>query len=195
MTDETVTPAPNIVTWPTDDEARQAFEKYCVAVGKVCHAWNYFHEKLGQLFDRFSPVDSPTALRMWYSKFQDRWQRNELRNAVDAVGSWPNSTAKDDVIWLLDRADELAEDRNNAIHAPCSLYVGGREDGGSVMGPAFFNGHPRARNLLGKKIIAEFEWCEQYTECLTRFSMQIETAFAFPGKYPWPHRPTIPRGM
>jgi hypothetical protein len=58
MSDETITPAPNIVTWPTDDEAQQAFEEYCVAVGKVCHAWNYFHEKLGQLFARFSPADT-----------------------------------------------------------------------------------------------------------------------------------------
>jgi hypothetical protein len=192
MSDETITPAPNIVTWPTDDEAQQAFEEYCAAVGKVCHAWNYFHEKLGQLFARFSPADTQIALNVWYSKFNDRWQRDELRKAVDAVSSWPNSTAKDDVIWLLDRADELAEDRNNTIHAPCCLYVGGRGDGGSVMGPAFFNGHPRAQNLRGKKIIAEFEWCEQYTEWLTRFSMRIESAFAFPSEYPWPQRPSVP---
>jgi hypothetical protein len=48
------------------------------------------------------------------------------------------------------------------------------------------------QNLRGKKIIAEFEWCEQYTEWLTRFSMQIESAFAFPSEYPWPQRPAVP---
>jgi hypothetical protein len=180
------------VTWPTDDEAKRAFEEYCLAVGKVCHAWNYFHEKLGQLFARFSSDDAQAALKIWYSKFQDRWQRSELRKAVDAVKIWPNPTARDDVIWLLDHADQLAEDRNNAIHAPCCVYVGGRGAGGSLMGPAFFNGNPRARNLKGKKIIAEFDWCEQYTEQLTRFALQIEPAFAFPHNYPWPQRPALP---
>jgi hypothetical protein len=32
--------------------------------------------------------------------------------------------AADHIKWLLDRADEVAEYRNNAIHAPCSLYIG-----------------------------------------------------------------------
>jgi hypothetical protein len=191
MSSETDTPAPNIVTWPSDEEARKAFEEYCVAVGKVCHAWNYFHEKLGLLFARLVPGDAQTAFTTWYSQFRDVVQRDKLRKAVNAVSSWPNSTAKDDVVWLLDRADELAEDRNNAIHAPCCLYIVGRGDGGSVMGPSFFNGNPRAQNLKGKRIIAEFEWCEQYTECLTRFVMQIEPAYAFYDKYPWPQRPEV----
>ena len=154
---------PNIVAWPTSEEAREAFEQYCMAVGRVCHAWNYFHEKLGQLFARLSSDDARTALKAWYSTFHDRWQRDKLRKAVGAVTSWPNSTAKGDVGWLLDRADELAEQRNNAIHAPCSPYVVGRELGGAVMGPAFFNGNPRAKNLRGKRIIGEFVWCERYT--------------------------------
>ena len=33
--------------------------------------------------------------------------------------------APDDLKWLLDRVDKLASDRNNAIHAPCSLYLRG----------------------------------------------------------------------
>ena len=188
MTDAPDQPTPKIVMWPTDEEARRAFEEYCMAVGKVCHAWNYLHEKLGILFGRLSCLDREVALNVWYSKFQDRWQRDELRRAVNALSNWPNPPAKDDVIWLIDCADAHAEDRNNAIHAPCSLYIGGRDDGGTVMGAAFFSGHPRAQNLRGRKILAEFDWCEKYTEWLTRFAVQLESAVAFPSQYPWPKK-------
>ncbi|MGQ0443722.1 MAG: hypothetical protein ACT4O2_00985 [Beijerinckiaceae bacterium] len=193
MNDDAISPTPNIVTWPTDDEARGAFEEYCMAVGKVCHAWNYFHEKLGMLYARFSSLDAQAARNVWYSKFQDRWQRKALREKVDTVSNWPNATARDDVIWLLDHADALARDRNDAIHAPCCLYIGGKDGGRSVMGPAFFNGHPRVENLRGKKILSEFDWCEKYTEWLTRFTMQVEKAFS--KQCPWPQRPALPPSL
>jgi hypothetical protein len=31
--------------------------------------------------------------------------------------------AKEDLIWLTDRATNLADMRNNAVYAPCSLIV------------------------------------------------------------------------
>jgi hypothetical protein len=145
----------------------------------------------GSFFARLSSSDRETALQAWYSTFNDRWQRDKLRKAIEDVVSWPNPTAKADVVWLLDRADDLAEDRNNAIHAPCCLYV----DGGTVMGAAFFSGNSRAKNLNGKKLIAEFEWCERYTEVLSVFVQKLETGFAFADKYPWPERLTLPARM
>src|SRR6266849_69721 len=47
MTDEL--PA-RVVKWPTDEEVKAEFEAYTNAVGKVAHASNYFHERLGRLF-------------------------------------------------------------------------------------------------------------------------------------------------
>jgi hypothetical protein len=191
MTDQQPT---RIVKWPTDEERKTAFEVYTLAVGKVAHARNYLHEKLGQLFVVVSGADRGIALAIWYSTDSDRAQRWMLRAAAMACGSdrWPNPAAKDDTIWLLDRADSLAEQRNNAIHAPCSLFVGGEKEGGSEMGASFFYGHPRARKLMGKSLLDEFDWCERYAETLSEFTEKVETGIAFAGRYPWPDRPSLP---
>jgi hypothetical protein len=185
---------PVSVSWPSDEERRAAFDDYTRAVGSVVHAWNYLHEQLGQLFVAVSRADRAVTLSVWYSNFNDRAQRRMLRAAVMAAGNdlWPTATAKDDTIWLLDRADDLSRERNNAIHAPCSLYIGGREDGGSVMGAAFFTGHPNARRLVDKRLLAEFGWCEAYAETLSRFTNKVETGLAFADRYPWPERPELP---
>ena len=186
---------PHIVKWPSDEETRAAFEAYTLALGKVAHAWNYLHEKLGQLFVVISGADRNIALAIWYSTNSDRTQREMLRAAVAAtsVDRWKTlPKAQEHLTWLLDRADELAEQRNNAIHAPCSLYIGGGENGGAEMGAAFFYGHPRARKLMGKKLLVEFDWCERYAETLSRFTKKLETAIAFAGQYPWPDLPSKP---
>jgi hypothetical protein len=183
-----------VVRLPTDEETKAAFERYTLALGKVVHAWNYLHEKLGQLFVVLSGSDRNIALAIWYSTINDRAQRLMLRAAVMASGvnRWPNPSAKDDTIWLLDRADELADQRNNAIHAPCSLYIGGAKDGGAEMGAAYFNGHPRARKLKNKSLLIEFDWCERYAETLSKFTLEIETGLAFAERYPWPDKPCLP---
>jgi hypothetical protein len=115
-----------------------------------------------------------------------------LRAKVNATNSERSKTlpdaATDDLIWLLERADELADDRNNAVHAPCSVYISGS---GSEMGAAFFNGHPRARKLEGIDLLVEFAWCATYAATLSRFTEMLAVAIAFPERYQWPQRPKI----
>jgi hypothetical protein len=190
---EQETPQPNIVTLPTNEERKAAFEAYVAAVGKVAHAWNYLHEKLGTLFVVVSGAEKEVvALAIWYSVKSDRAQRDMLRAAVNATNSERSERmprAADDLKWLLDRANELAEERNNAVHAPCSLYIGGS---GSEMGAAFFNGNPRAKNLMGKELLVEFAWCEGCAESLSLFTQRLATAIAFPDQYEWPKQPKLP---
>ena len=185
--------------WPSDEERKAAFEAYTLAVGKVAHAWNYLHEKLGQLFVVVSGADRKIALAIWYSTDSDRAQRLMLRAAVAASGKdrWPSALlAPDDLKWLLDRADELAEQRNNVIHAPCSLYISPGTPVRSELGASFLHGHPRARKLMGKKLLVEFDWCERFAETLSDFTQRVETGLAFSERYPWPERPRLPtRGL
>ena len=66
----------------------------------------------------------------------------------------------DDLKWLLDRVDKLASERNNAIHAPCSLYL--RADGSSEVMAAVRSanaGNRRAKGLEGEDLLTEFHWC------------------------------------
>jgi hypothetical protein len=182
----------HIVKVPTDDEIRAIFDPYVAAVGRVSHAWNYLHERLGQLFVVVIGGDRRISLAVWYSTKSDRGQREMLEAAIRASSAdrWlPRlPAARADLLWMLKETDHLAEIRNDAMHVPCSAYT---SDKGTEMGAAFFNGNPRARKLLGKQIIQEFSWCEQCTENLTRFAMKAETALAFE-QYPWPDRPPMP---
>jgi hypothetical protein len=175
---------PNIVRWSTFEETKKAFDAYVAAVGKVAHAWNYLHERLGVLFVAVTGMERNLALSIWYSVRSDLAQREMLKAAVNA--KLPK--APDDLKWLLDRAQEVANARNDAVHAPCSLYINGS---GSEMGASFFDGNPRAKNLVGKELLVEFAWCEGYAETLSRFAEMLANAVAFPDRFAWPERPKI----
>ena len=151
-----------------------------------------FTKKLGQLFVVVLDTDRELALSVWYSTDSDRTQRNMLQAATRAANTnrWLNaSDAKAEIHWLLKSADDLAIKRNDAVHAPASLYS---DSEGSEMGAAWLNGHPRARNLQGKKLLTEFRWFELWAETLSRFSEEVQTALSFPERYPWPARPLLP---
>ena len=111
-----------IVHFPTDEEIRTAFEAYTLAVGKVAYAWNFLLERLGRLFVVVTDMDRTVAFAVWYSTENDRAQQKMLLAAIVATAAerWTrHPTAKEDLKWLLDRAIELGEDRNNAVHAHC----------------------------------------------------------------------------
>lgn len=180
-----------VLTFPTPDEQRRHFDAYCLALGKVAHAWNYLFEKLGRLFVVVAGGDKHVANAIWYAPDSDRTKVGMLRAAIDASvnAEWPRQfpTAKADMIWLLQRVDSLTDTRNNVIHAPCVL----RTDGTGTAMAASFNGHQRAKKLWGKEILVEFEWCECWTESLSRFSQEIERALTDP-EPSWPARPSKP---
>ena len=69
-----------------------------------------------------------------------------------------------------------------------SLYLGGSV---SEMGASYFNGNPRAKNLVGKELLVEFAWCEGYAETLSRFAEMLANEVAFPDRFQWPEQPKI----
>jgi hypothetical protein len=144
-------------------ETCEAIEAYCVAVGLVVYEWNDLHEKLARLFALVRGGSRREILAEWYAIRSDTRQREKLRCAVTETtsGRWKKSPrAPDDLKWLLDRVDKLASDRNNAIHAPCSLYL--RGDGSSEVMAAVRlanAGNRRAKGLEGEDLLTEFHWC------------------------------------
>lgn len=186
----------NVVKWPTDAERVEAFEAYCLALGKVAHAWNYLHEKFAGLFAVVSATDHEIAEAIWHAVKNERSQRDMLLEAAKAcvrLNKWPETPAAyEEIKWLVDRANGIGDLRNTVIHAPCSLYIGGGENGGHEMGAAFFNGNHQAKKLAGRRVLREFEWCERATETLSRYVPEVHTGIAFPGRYPWPTRPVMP---
>jgi hypothetical protein len=137
--------APTMRRSITDQEQTHAFQQYALVVGRLSHAWNDLHLKLGELFaSLIGADDEEVALAVWYSTENDRAQRNMLRATVEASrpDRWKETPkAPEEVKWVLDRVDnQLADARNNAIHAPCALYVGGSRDG-----PMFAEMRPTSR--------------------------------------------------
>jgi len=177
-------------------DTREAIETYCVAVGLVVYEWNDLHEKLARLFAVVREGDRRETLAEWYVIRSDTRQREMLRGAIaeSTSGRWQKSPrAPDDLKWLLDGVDKLANDRNNAIHAPCSLYL--RGDGSSEVMAAVRSanaGNRRAKDLEGQDLLTEFHWCAAYTVRLGQFARMLAPAMASPDHYEWPGRPKIP---
>ncbi len=184
---------PRTIRLPTNEEARLAFEEYTTALGKVVYAWNYLHEKLALLLVAVTDIDHRDVLLIkWHKLRDDGKQRRILTDAVKEA-NWTNiPTAKEHLLWLLDRTNSLAEDRNDAVHAPTSLLIGSDPDKDHVMGAAFLSSHPRAKRLEGKVLLAEFAWCERCAEDLSVFAKQLEAAIRSPQHYPLPERPVLP---
>ena len=177
-------------------ETREAIEAYCVAVGLVVYEWNDLHEKLARLFALVRDGDRREALAEWYAIRSDTKQREKLRSAIAETTSdrWKKSPrALDDLQWLLDGVDKLANDRNNAIHAPCSLYL--RGDGSSEVMAAVRSanaGNRRAKDLEGEDLLTQFHWCAAYALCLGQFAGMLAPAMTSRDHYEWPERPKIP---
>lgn len=167
-----------------------------MAVGKTTHAWNQLHECLGRLFVLvINGEERSVTAAVWYSLTSDRSQRLMLAAATRASSPsrWPAApNAKAEVLWLLGKADKIAQVRNDAVHLPASLIVGSKEDGGAWMGPLFWNGHPGALKSRGLNLLADFEWCVDYAELLVVFVKAIETAMGSSGCYGSPERPALP---
>lgn len=174
------------------DQVKTAYEEYASAVGAVAHASNYLQERLGQLFSVVAGTDRGVALAMWYSLTSDRNQRGLLRAAVVASKDdrWLPRLPKvrDDIMWLVDRGNEFGNRRNDAIHTPCSLFVG---EEGHEIAAAFLYGNPKALALRGQEIVKEFKTCAAYAERLCHFSDQTYSALVS-AAYPWPKRPELP---
>lgn len=190
-----------MATLPTQkelDAAEKALDPYKFALGKVAHAWNHMQEQLGLLFCMVTSLDDSMGMGIWHALKSDRSQRDLLRAAIAAVSAdeaWNHEfpAAKDDIIWLLNKVDALAEGRNGAIHAPIYSVIGGDAE----LRPYTFHGNPNAAKLVGKDIFTEFDWYERYFNVIKSFAAQMTTALMDRCRpksawMPWPDRPQLP---
>src|SRR5262245_51452983 len=100
------------------------FTPIATELGRLVYAWNELHEHLGHLFDFVvSPKGPGTALAAWRAVESDRTQRTMLRYAVEHAASRLEKAVVDEIFWVLEKANSLAEDRNNAIHSPYAIFT------------------------------------------------------------------------
>ena len=183
---------------PTQEEldaAEIALRPYFLALGRVAHFWNHLHEELGKLFCSVSCLELYHGMSIWHELKSDRSQRDILRGIVQTrlqEEDWTKQRPKvaEAIIELLNATNTLAERRNNAIHAPCSVSI---RDGVKELEiiPVTFFGNDKAKRLSGKDILSEFKWYEESAETLRRWTVDcrfaVDACLSSPQK---PHMPT-----
>jgi hypothetical protein len=170
----------------------KAVRPYALEVGKLIFEWNKLQEYLGLIFMMTLKQHSATALAVWHSTDNDRTQRKMLRAAAGkAFGqdSLAPEKALEDIIWLVNKADDLANARNNAIHSPIMLIAS--EFPSLTIGSFWFYGNPRAANLKGKELLTEFKWGWKTARTLAIFALGIYQALSHGAT--WPKRPLLPQ--
>ncbi len=95
---------------------------------------------------------------------------------------------KEDILWLLNKANVIAEQWSDAIHAQCTIAD---VDGDPKIMAAFFYGNPKVKKLTGKDIIEEFLWYSACANALKLFAMAVYFAISS-DTHPWPKRPILP---
>src|SRR5215211_6790047 len=93
---------------------------YITALGELVIAWNSLQEQLAELFWTVTGISNGRVpLAIWHAANSDRTQRQMLRAAAEnAFATDKDKKTRDDILWLLDRANSLADQRNDAIHSP-----------------------------------------------------------------------------
>jgi hypothetical protein len=170
------------------------FAPFAIEIGELTRSWNILQENLGEIFAWIVNDSNPNIpLAVWYSTQNDRAQRDMLRRAHASFGAINNRKhpkAKEDIKWLLDRCDSLADQRNDALHAPLMLAISESNKTIEVI-PAYFLGDPRAIKLKNKNVLEELRWYRQSAETLRQYALSIVSHMKADGKS-WPERPLMP---
>jgi len=169
---------------------------YVRAVGEVVLAWNAMHDLLAELFWVVTGIpNGKIPLDIWHSIKNDWSQRDILRattNAAFAGESGEHRRIREEIKWLLDRINSLAEQRNNAIHAPLIFVRQSTDPSVGTIIPATFFGNPRAKNLVGKDLLKEFNWYRQMAVVLGSHALRLKFYLRKVEGAPWPDRPLLP---
>ena len=188
----------------TKRQREQMFRPYAVEIGKLALEWNRLHHYLSWLFSAAigEGENILVAYKIWHSSQSDRSQREMLRAAAEVTFAKDaqkpvHAKALDDTVWLLDRAQSLADRRNNALHSPFTLVYSGSE---TWVAPDTFLGHPRASKLDGKDVLAELKWYRDSATVLCDFAHQLFYCLKIDpwmkvhhAPHPWPERPKMPQ--
>ena len=156
-------------------EFDEAFRPIASEIGYLTREWNALQDNLATIFAALmSPDNINIPLAVWNSTPSDRTQRDMLRAAL---ASWKLFNAKkesvvEEIIWLLNETDKLANKRNDALHAPLNILLNVDTLEFSIE-PNYWQNNPRAKNLKGKNVLSEFAKYRAQAGCLGQYAIQI----------------------
>ena len=179
---------PTIIRVHSQERLQQGFEPYAIELGLLVHCWNRLQSRLAELFSDIVGTQSSTMPKaIWYAVPVDRTQRQML--LAGAIAAQISDRAKEDIKWIVDRAEEFEDRRNNAIHAPLTFMT---DQHGTTLVSAWYTGHPRAKKLKDKELMNEFKWYGETAAVLAAFAQDIHLSLKQTSR-PWPDRPPLPQ--
>jgi hypothetical protein len=188
-------PSRRLPKQPSQKQLDRAFKPYAVEIGTITREWNLLQENLGKIFARILDHPTPSVpMAIWYSTQNDRSQRDMLRAICEAtfrINPQKYKHLSDAIKWLLKNANDLADRRNNAIHAPLIMTTSDAFVGVEVMAEYFY-GNPRAIKLKDKDILTELKWYRGSAEVLRDYALNLWFSLGHPDRS-LPQRPEMPR--
>jgi len=175
---------------PTKKQNERTLRPYVIALGKVAYSWNRLHEELAHLFNTITRAKYGSAWAIWHSSKSDIAQREMLSAAARSwAGFHREHPGGQDIEWLMGRIAALADARNDALHAPLTVWT---STAGSFVAPDVFFGNRRAKKLEGKELLREFAWCAEMADALRNVASQMWRSMEWPETVPWPGTPSLP---
>ncbi|MGC2776353.1 MAG: hypothetical protein WA418_12060 [Bradyrhizobium sp.] len=179
---------PRFVKWPGWEDLDKRFEPYAIQLGWLVYSWNALHENLGGLFWVLTGLQNgkiPQAI--WYSVTNDRTQRDMVKAVASVVLA--DGKQKEDILWVLSKAQSFEERRNNALHNPFTFMIDAE---GPRLSSKWFQGHARAEKLKDKDLLQEFQWYGRSANTLAIFTRRMSVSLRDPTQFSWPERPELP---
>ena len=146
------------------------FKPYAEAIGYLVRDWNSLQEHFRGILAALMPSEPGIAQAIWYAIQNDRLQRAILLTAARAkLRGGKHEARLADIEWAIKRADDLGSQRDDAVHSPVSLLLNG---------PLQFvprnTGHPRAKTLVGRDLLAEIKRYGATAEKLNMYVAGLE---------------------
>jgi len=118
------------MTEPIDQKIKWLAEirkNHAADIGSIAIAWNGLHVVLGEIFvDVIAPDKKRIVLAAWSAVPNDRSKRAMLESAaVMAFGR--KSKFVIELKWALGKMNRLEDSRNDAVHTPYAISMGGDE--------------------------------------------------------------------
>lgn len=174
------------------ESVRHLYDDYVMAVGRVVYSWNKLQAVLGELFLAITKIERTMGQAIWHSITSDSAQRNILRvsvkASVDPFFSTDRCPVREDILWILEMADHIASERNDAVHVPFDISI---VDSQLAVVPLSYLGNPKYGKFDQVAVLEEFAYCEQCADRL-RFFVERALSACQDGRFDaWPGRPEI----
>ena len=99
------------------------FRPQATALGQLMFMWNDLHEQLASIYWTLRDY-CDDAIAEWSKPKVDKHKRDLIRQWVNGLPPAHKAMADrmwNDVVWLIDKIDDLADCRNDAAHAPVTI--------------------------------------------------------------------------